>query len=124
MVKKAVQKLYLGNQEVNLATSGIYPEGTINITENGVHDVTTYKNANVTSLTENYIGFKVENEVLSRSSEKINLKGVKSISGDHTFNSAERYNDLLTGSPFVNSEELESISGNRTFYYTFGDLQI
>ena len=121
MVKKAVQKLYLGNQEVNLATSGIYPEGTINITENGVHDVTTYKNANVTSLTENYIGFKVENGALSKSGEKISLRGVKSISDDYTFYNTERYNDLLTGSPFVDSEELENISGTRTFYYAFGD---
>lgn len=121
MVKKAVQKLYLGNQEVNLATSGIYPEGTINITENGVHDVTTYENANVTSLTENYIGLKVENGALSKSDEKINLKGVKSVSGDYTFYYAERYNDLLTGSPFVNAEELETIRGTRTLYYAFGD---
>lgn len=121
MVKKAVQKLYLGNQEVNLATSGIYPEGTINITENGVHDVTPYKNANVTSLTEHYVGFKAEDGVLTRSDEKINLKGIKSIRDDNTFYYVQRYNNLLTGSPFVNAEELESISGERSLSYAFAD---
>lgn len=121
MVKKAVQKLYLGNQEVNLATSGIYPEGTINITENGVHDVATYKNANVTSLTENYVGLKVENGALSKSGEKINLKGVKTISEGYVLSYIQQYNDLLTGSPFVNAEELESITGERSLYYAFAD---
>lgn len=119
MVKKAVQKLYLGNQEVNLATSGVYPEGTINITENGVYDVATYKNANVTSITEHYVGLKAEDGVLTKSDEKINLKGIKSIRGNYACAYLQYRNELLTGSPFVNAEELEFIGDSDSFYYTF-----
>lgn len=114
MVKKAVQKLYLGNQEVNLATSGVYPEGTINITENGVYDVTTYKNANVKAGPDRYIPLGVDNSTLVRGGEdasKLNMAGVTNI-GAHTLENGLTGAVGLTGAPFENYSGLTQITND------------
>lgn len=114
MVKKAVQKLYLGNQEVNLATSGIYPEGTINITENGSYDVTMYANANVKAGPDRYIPLGVDNGTLVKGGEgasKLNMDGVTNI-GAHTLENGFIGAVGLTGAPFENYSGLTQITND------------